>query len=93
MKSFIKVKNLNGTTDNKPPKGSWKIWWEEQTHNKFSRCSCKTCDNNAEVGAHVQKAESADRKWYIVPLCIECNVTKKNELFEVEKDKLVPVNQ
>ena len=29
---MIKVHNLNGTTDNKPPRGyeSWKEWWEER---------------------------------------------------------------
>lgn len=94
MESYIKVKNLNGTSDNKPPDAhdSWKSWWEKKKGRNFSKCSCKGCRENAQVGAHVQKAASADKKWYIVPLCNSCNVSKKNIEFDVKKDEIVPVN-
>ena len=92
---MTKVKNLNGTSDNAPtPKGytSWKAFWEAKTGRTFSTCSCNGCTTSAAVGAHVQKDSSADKKWYIVPLCTSCNVSKKNEVFEVRDNDLVAVN-
>lgn len=91
---MTKVKNLNGTTDNKVPSGysSWKEWWEKKTNRKFSDCSCGDCKKTADVGAHVQKAEGSDKKWYIVPLCTSCNTGKKNVVFEVRDNDLVAVN-
>jgi hypothetical protein len=34
---MTKVKNLNGTTDNTPPRGyvSWKDWWEAKKAENF----------------------------------------------------------
>jgi hypothetical protein len=91
---MTKVKNLNGTSDNKVPAGfnSWKDWWEKQTGRKFGNCSCNECGSSAEVGAHVQKSGAIDRKWYIVPLCNQCNVGKKNVEFYVKDNDLVAVN-
>jgi hypothetical protein len=92
---MIEVKNLNGTTDNDPPEGysTWKEFWEDKKEKDFSTCSCKDCSNDAEVGAHVKKANSSDNKWYIVPLCTSCNHKTKDEVFEVREYDLVPVNQ
>ncbi len=91
---MIKVHNLNGTTDNKPPCGydSWKEWWEERKNRRFNECSCYRCTSKAEVGAHVQKSGSVDEKWYIVPLCISCNSSKKDMDFFVNKEDLEQVN-
>ena len=53
---------------------------------------CASCGNGCYhdlVGAHVQKVNSNDKKWYIVPLCKSCN--QKNEPFNVDDDMLVPV--
>ena len=93
MTKMTKVKNLNGTDDNKVPSGykSWKHWWETKKKRKFGTCSCGDCSSDAEVGAHVQKVGPSDR-WYIVPLCISCNVGKKNVEFEVRDNDLEPVN-
>jgi hypothetical protein len=87
------VKNLNGTTDNRPPYGfsSWKDWWEAKTGRRFGFCSCSSCSQRATVGAHVQKV-GMDRKWYIVPLCGSCNTGKKNVQFYVADADLVAVN-
>lgn len=92
---MTKVKNLNGTSDNNPrSKGyaTWKEFWEDKTKRKFSTCSCGECIATATVGAHVQKANSSDMKWYIVPLCNSCNVGKKGIVFEVRDNDLVAVN-
>lgn len=92
---MVKVKNLNGTSDNNPPSPylTWKEWWEDKKGRKVGICSCEGCLNRAEVGAHVQKANVSDRKWYIVPLCTRCNVSKKNVEFSVNENDLEPVNQ
>ena len=92
---MTKVKNLNGSSDNDPrSKGypTWKAFWEAKTGREFDDCSCKGCTASATVGAHVQKADSSDRKWYIVPLCRACNKKGKEEVFEVRDNDLVAVN-
>ena len=88
---FIKVKNLNGTTDNSPPSqySSWKEWWEKQKNREFLLCSCTDCFNLAEVGAHVKKVNGGN-EWYIAPLCKECNA--KTDSFYVSKDDLAKIN-
>ena len=94
---MTKIKNLNGTGAERykdPPKGysSWKSWWEAQAGRSFSTCSCSGCTSKAAVGAHVQKSGSADKKWYIVPLCSACNHKSSDEVFEVRDADLVAIN-
>lgn len=87
--SYVNVKNLNGTSGRLPDgASSWKEYWENETGRKFGRCSCKGCGNTAEVGAHVQKSNSSDRKWYIVPLCKGDNNKSSDEIFEVKSEDL-----
>ena len=90
---MTKVKNLNGTSDNLPPRGfsSWRSWWEAKTHRRFGTCSCYGCSSAAQVGAHVQKVFGGN-EWYIVPLCSACNVGRKNVSFYVQDADLVRVN-
>ena len=92
--NMIKVHNLNGTTDNKPPRGyeSWKEWWEERKNCSFNKCSCSICISKAEVGAHVQKSGSVDKNWYIVPLCKSCNSSKIKMNFYVNENDLEQIN-
>ena len=54
---MIKVKNLNGTSDNRVPSGysSWLEYWEKKTGKKAGECG--HCPERAYVGAHVQKAD------------------------------------
>ncbi len=90
---MVSVHNLKGTVDNNVPVGysSWKEFWEKKKGRNFSTCSC--CNQRAEVGAHVQKDSIMDRKWYIVPLCTSCNVSKKDKTFSVRENDLQPVNE
>ncbi len=66
----MKVKNINGTSDNTCKCGSWLEHWK-----KFSKrdlptfCPEEKCTQKPEVGAHVQKDGGSDSSWYIVPLC------------------------
>ncbi len=85
---FVKVKNLNGTSDLVCNScGSWIEHWEHKSKEEPDKCCCLGCDNFAEVGAHVKKSGSEDMHHYIVPLCKKCN--SKTEEFYVEKDTLV----
>lgn len=95
MNGLTKVHNLNNTTDRIPPKGyaTWRDWWEDRKGRKFDTCSCSDCTSAAEVGAHVQKHISTDRKWYIVPLCRRCNTKNSSESFYVRDYDLEPINK
>lgn len=92
---MVEVHNLNNTADRQPPKGydTWRQWWEAKKKHKFGTCSCYDCANSAIVGAHVQKHSSSDRKWYIVPLCRECNGKKGEVIFRVREKDLEAINQ
>ena len=89
------IRNAVGTSRFEAPKGyqSWLDYWKKHT-NKNAICAssgddCCFCATYDLVGAHVQKVNSNDKKWYIVPLCKSCN--QKNEPFYVDVDMLVPV--
>lgn len=91
---MVTVHNLNGTSDNLPPSSSssWREWWEGKKGRKFSKCSRYGCNRQALVGAHVQKASpEASDKWYIVPLCQQCNRRPSEERFNVEDNDLQSV--
>ena len=85
---MIKVKNLNGTSDNDAH--IWLDFWERKTGKKVGECGCRGCTKKATDGAHVKKADSNDGRWYIVPLCHECNMKPSSEEFYVD-EVLVPV--
>lgn len=93
---MIKVKNIHGTSKERystPPHGysSWIDYWKKKSGFYFpDYCTCEDCLNKAEVGAHVIKVNSDNRKWYIVPLCSSCN--HKETSFNVDEDFLVPVS-
>ncbi len=87
---MIKVKNLNGTSGRVPNQySSWLAFWEAKTGRKANKCSVYACNKTDLVGAHVQKADSSDRSWYIVPICAACN-HRVGEFYVTET--LVPVN-
>jgi hypothetical protein len=92
---MIKVKNINGTADRGPSDGSasWQEWWEKKKRRRFNKCSNVNCGFNAEVGAHVIKVVSNDKKWYIVPLCKACNAKRDNDAFYVNESDLEAINQ
>lgn len=72
----MKVKNINGTSDNVCNCGSWLAHWEKFSNKTAGLCTEKDCIESAEVGAHVQKDSLTDSSWYIVPLCKKHNATK-----------------
>jgi len=73
------VKNISGTSDSICKCGSWLAHWEKQSKQTANFCSEAGCISEDMVGAHVQKANSDDNRWYIVPLCKLHNLST-NEL-------------
>lgn len=79
----MRVKNINGTSDNTCKCGSWLDHWTKFSRQSLpSYCVEATCIQKPEVGAHVQKDSSSDTNWYIIPLCKAHN-GKKGESLEV----------
>lgn len=90
--AIVKVKNLNGTSKYKTKSGkAWLDEWEEIKKRPASYCWRDGCVKSTDlVGAHVKTLDSG--KWYIIPLCKECNAKSSEEIFEVTKEFLVPVS-
>lgn len=87
------VTNINGTSDNKCGCGSWLEHWKKVGGEGLpSYCAEKTCTRKPEVGAHVQKLNSADKAWYIVPFCQEHNGQTGKSIEIVDSVRLVSAN-
>jgi len=88
----MKVRNINGTSDNTCKCVSWLNHWKKYggtSQNPF--CACSTCYSSAEVGAHVQKDNALDQAWYIIPLCQKHNL-KAESLMIGDSTTLVSAN-
>jgi len=87
---MTRVKNVIGSSRFPAPEGysSWLDYWEKKTGTKKSICGVDGCSKKDLVGAHVQKVNSIDQKWYITPICSDCN--KRTDEFDVVWE-LVPV--
>lgn len=88
----MKIKNINGTSQNKCVCGSWLSHWEKYSGQKTTYCIEKSCTKTDLVGAHVQKANSTDNNWYILPLCKAHNQAT-SELEVSDLYKLVSANK
>lgn len=63
------VKNINGTSKNKCKCGSWLSHWHKYSGRVATICKAEGCSNFSTAGAHVQKYNSLDKSWYIIPFC------------------------
>lgn len=99
----MKIKNVKGSSKVSPkaPSGytSWLNYWETIAEFPFEqekKYKCPACGKAYERehfdGCHVQKDNSTDKKWYIIPLCDSCN--HRADTFEVNVKLLkdVPSN-
>ena len=97
----MKIENVRGSSKYEKPKGysSWREYWEKNCGLNFSFqegnvYKCPACGRGVSPknwdGCHVQKADSTDRNWYIVPLCDSCN-QRENEVLDIGDLKMVPV--
>ena len=67
-----KVRNLQ--EGSRP--GNWIRYWENATGLSAGNCHRRDCPNypaKATDGSHVQLVDYPTNKWYIVPLCHDCN--------------------
>ena len=96
----MKINNVKGSSkvSPNPPSGykSWLDYWE-QNHGQIldpnGWYECPGCGESFQRkdfdGCHVQKVDSTDNKWYIIPLCDSCNHT--TEELEVKEGLLLDV--
>jgi len=87
-----KVKNINGTSQNICSCGSWLQHWGNFSNQTTKYCIEKSCINKDLVGAHIQKANSTDQNWYIIPLCKTHNASTE-EIEISDSYKLVSANK
>jgi len=71
----MKVKNINGTSQNRCKCGSWIQHWRNYSGQTATECRARGCSRKDLLGAHVQKDVNYDNNWYIVPFCSEHNKT------------------
>lgn len=65
----MRVKNINGTSQNKCKCGSWLKHWRKYSGQIATVCRASGCSRTDLLGAHVQKDVNYDNRWYIVPFC------------------------
>lgn len=89
----MKVKNINGTADNKCNCSSWLEHWVKFAKQSLPQyCAEKSCLESPEVGAHVQEITPGNTDWFIVPLCKGHN-GKVGETIEISDSmKLISAN-
>jgi hypothetical protein len=89
----VEVKNINGTSDNICRCGSWLEHWKKFSGQAIPVCCPETtCIGKPELGAHVQRDNSADTSWYIVPLCRKHNGETGKSLTISDSVTLVSAN-
>jgi hypothetical protein len=88
----VRVININGASNSTCRCGSWLDHWKRFGGQLPTYCPEEECYQKPEVGAHVQKDGSADKSWYILPLC-NAHSGKKGEAITVSDHvRLVPAN-
>ncbi len=89
----MRVKTINGTAMNTCACGNWLNHWMKVSREPLPPyCPERCCRSRAEVGAHVQKENSGDASWYIVPLCREHNSEHGRSLTISDNVTLVPAD-
>jgi hypothetical protein len=87
-----KVTIINRTSDTNCKCGNWLQHWKNFSSQMVTYCCVITCIKKDLVGAHVQKADSTDKNWYIIPLCQTHNQST-GELYISDIYKLVSANK
>ena len=89
----MRVTNINGTSQNTCNCGSWLEHWKKFSGQAIpSHCPVMSCLQKPEVGAHVQKDNSTDRSWYIIPLCKTHNAETGKSLDVTDSIAFVSAN-
>lgn len=89
----MKAKNINGMGQDTCACGSWLDHWKRYGDQALPRyCTEAKCMDAPEVGALIQKDDSSDSGWYIVPLCRAHNAEKGGSLNVSDAVQLVPAD-
>jgi hypothetical protein len=88
----MRIRNINGTSDNTCKCGSWLQHWEKFSGQDVTYCPVGGCLEKVAVGAHVQKDSNTDSSWYIFPLCKKHNGETGKTLNVSDAYKLVSAN-
>lgn len=89
----MRVRNINGTSDNTCKCDSWLDHWTKFGGKSLpSYCVEVKCTEKPEVGAHVQKDNSTDTNWYIIPFCKTHNGKQGESLEVTDGTTLVSAN-
>jgi hypothetical protein len=78
---MIKTKVVLSAAEDKCRCGNRFSHWKKFGHQDIRGCTVIKCKNVDLVGAFVQKANSSDKKIYIIPLCTEH--AKSTEILDV----------
>lgn len=65
----MKVKNINGTSQNECTCGSWLQHWIKFSGLQIGICNASGCFRSDLSGALVQKDTCYDADWYVIPFC------------------------
>ena len=78
-KSSGRYCHVLGSSPHKPPGGSWLKEWQKNAKQLPGKCRFLGCENDATVGAHIQKSFSDIERctWFIVPACQSCNTVDR----------------
>ena len=76
----MRVKNLNGLASSDCSGADCLLHWEKLSGQSASMCFAEGCMKRPSAGGHVQKVDAADTRWYVIPLCEECNKKMGQEL-------------
>jgi hypothetical protein len=88
----MKVKNLNKSSSGKRGQEDWLGLWEKHAGQNAWICSVQGCIRRPTVGGRVQKDNSTDRNWYVIPLCGPCNERHGEDLAIWDEARLMPAH-
>lgn len=89
----MRIKNMNGTSQNTCFCGSWLNHWKNFSGQSVpDYCPINNCFEKAEVGGHVQKDTPSDNSWYILPICKVHNAKRDDSFTAIDTYKLVSAN-
>jgi len=76
----VRVKNLNGAALSLSSGVGGLSQWEKVSGQNAWMCFVKGCIKRPSVVGLVQKDTLADKTWYLVPLCDDCNQKRGQDL-------------
>ncbi len=90
----MRVKNINGASDQNCGCGSWLLHWAFFSQRALPACcSARNCIQRPAAGALVQLDVQGDETWYVVPLCTWHNALSNGTMDLSDHAVLVPADK